>query len=97
MATTTTTTAFMNNGEETWMFTITGDAAEVLKINAAGVIVKEKEITTREEARKFWALAFKLAPMAKGNLMPLACDITDILRDELDPNWAERELAELQG
>jgi hypothetical protein len=75
----TNTAAFytMNNGQDTWMFTINGDAATCEKINCAGVIVTEKEITTTEAAREMWATAFRIAPafMRKGNAMPAACTI----------------------
>lgn len=73
----TATTYCMNNGEETWVFTINGDAAKVEKVNDHGVIIKEKDITTVEQAREFWALGFKLCPhlMRKGSVMPLSCII----------------------
>lgn len=69
------TTAFMNNGEDTWMFTIVGESAEVLKINLAGVITKEHDIANRQQAREFWATAFRVAPMSRGSLIPSACII----------------------
>lgn len=76
---TTTTTHMMNNGEDTWVFFIAGESATVLKFNCAGVEstgATESAITTRQQARDFWALAFKLgATMAKGSAMPQACTI----------------------
>ena len=94
-----TTTHTMNNGEDTWVFTIAGEAATCVKVNSLGVIIREKEITTREQAREYWATAFRLAPnfMAKGSVMPASCDITNRLKDAIDPNWAEAELALAQG
>lgn len=74
-----TTTAYMNNGEDTWMFLVTGESAQVLKFNCAGVectSVTERAITTRQQARDFWALAFRLGScMAKGNAMPATSTI----------------------
>lgn len=70
-----TTIATMNNGEDTWFFFVTGETAEVIKANVAGVIVKE-EVKTRTEARKFWADAFRLAAMMRrGSVMPATCEI----------------------
>lgn len=79
----------MNNGTDTWVFTITGDAATVEKINAGGVIVKEQNVTTTEEARKFWELGFQLCPhlMRKGSVMPATCTIRPeyaYVQDEAD-------------
>lgn len=91
----TTTTHFLNNEEETFVFNITGDAAEVFKVTDWGFILTEKEITTREQAREFWATAKRFG-LAEGNLMPAAVNIEDQLRDALDPNWAEAELALIQ-
>jgi len=71
----TATTHAMNNGFETWVFTITGDLATCDKINEAGAIVRDAAVTTREEARKMWADAFRLAPMVKGYLAPETCTI----------------------
>ena len=76
----TTTTHFMNNGFDTWVFTITGDQAIVEKINDAGVIIREtirgEYITTREQARKFWADGFRLASMMRqGSIIPATCEI----------------------
>jgi len=72
-----TTIHTMNNGTDTWVFTITGNAATVEKINCGGVIVKEQNVSTREEARKFWELGFRLCPnlMRKGSVMPATCTI----------------------
>ena len=85
------TTAFMNNGEDTWVFTINGDAAQVLKFNCVGVDstgADERAITTRQQAREFWALAFRVAPcMAKGSAMPSASTIWPeyaLIQDEAD-------------
>jgi len=91
-----TTTHFLNNTEETFVFNITGAAAEVFKVTAGGFILTEKEIATREQARQFWATAKRFG-CVEGSLMPSAVNIEDMLRDALDPNWAERELAEQQG
>ena len=81
-------TFFMNNGEETWIFTIDGDAAKVEKANDHGVIITEKGITTREEARKFWALGFSLSStMRKESVMPTSCIIYPeyaYIQDEAD-------------
>ena len=88
----TTTTYCMNNGEDTWIFTIDGDAAKVEKVNDHGVIITEKEITTREQARDFWALGFRLsATMRKGSVMPLSCIIYPeyaYVQDEADKPMA---------
>lgn len=66
----------MNNGFDTWIFTINGDAAKVEKATEYGVIITEKKITTREQARKFWADGFRLASMMrKGSVMPATCTI----------------------
>lgn len=91
-----TTTFFLNNTEETFVFNITGDAAEVFRVTAGGYILNEKDITTREAARAFYAQGLKFG-LVKGNLMPLAVNIEAMIRDAVDPNWAEAELAELQG
>jgi hypothetical protein len=83
-----TTIHAMNNGFDTWIFTINGDAAKVEKVNNGGVIVTEKEITTREQARKFWADGFRVASMMrKGSVMPAACTIRPeyaYVQDEAD-------------
>ena len=73
----TTNTYCMNNGTDTWIFTITGDAAKVEKVNDHGVIITEKEITTRQQAREFWEMGFKLCPalMRVGSVMPATCTI----------------------
>lgn len=67
----------MNNGEDTWVFTINGETAQVEKINCAGVIITIKKITTREQARKFWADGFRLCPhlMRQGDITPATCEI----------------------
>lgn len=83
------TTHTMNNGEDTWVFTIDGEAATCVKINQAGRIIREKEITTRQQARDYWATAFRLAPnfMAKGSVMPATCTIYPeyaLMQDEAD-------------
>lgn len=85
----TTTTHCMNNGTDTWIFAITGDAATVEKINCGGVVVKEKDITTVQQARDFWKLGFKLCPtlMRKGSVMPATCTIRPeyaYVQDEAD-------------
>tara|TARA_Y100000015_G_scaffold40791_1_gene46117 strand:- start:16 stop:297 length:282 start_codon:yes stop_codon:yes gene_type:complete len=79
----------MNNGEDTWIFTVNGEAATCEKINAAGHIIKDFAITTREQAREMWATAFRLAPnfMAKGSVMPATCTIYPeyaYIQDEAD-------------
>lgn len=87
----TATTAFMNNGEDTWVFTVDGDAAQVLKFNCAGVEStsgSERAITTRQQAREFWATAFRVAAcMAKGSAMPATSTIWPeyaLVQDEAD-------------
>tara|TARA_Y100000289_G_C3853278_1_gene114676 strand:+ start:328 stop:612 length:285 start_codon:yes stop_codon:yes gene_type:complete len=85
----TATTYCMNNGTDTWIFTVKGDAATVEKVNCGGVIVKEKDITTVEQAREFWALGFKLCPhlMRQGTVMPATCTIRPeyaYVQDEAD-------------
>jgi len=78
----------MNNGFDTWIFTINGDAAKVEKATEHGVIITEKKITTREQARKFWADGFRLAStMRKGSVMPATCTIYPeyaYIQDEAD-------------
>jgi hypothetical protein len=72
----TTATHTMNNGFDTWIFAITGDQATVEKVNDAGVITTERKITTREQARKFWADGFRLASMMRqGSVIPATCTI----------------------
>jgi hypothetical protein len=75
MTTAAATVATMNNGEDTWFFFITGQVAEIVKVNDAGVIVTE-ETKTRDEARQFWATAFRLAAtMRRGSVMPATSEI----------------------
>ena len=94
-----TTTHYLNNGEDTWVFNITGEAAELYKVTRHGYCLTVRSVTTRQEAREFWTTAFRLAPnfMAKGSVMPASVDITKRLKDAIDPNWAEAELALAQG
>ena len=88
---TATTIATMNNGEDTWFFFVTGEAAEVLKVNASGVIVTE-ETKTRQEAREFWATAFRLgATIRRGSVMPATSTIYPeyaYVQDEADEPMA---------